>query len=100
MERSERGEASVARRAKQTYSQYVDAARQSHAQVQPAQNATDGLRMLLIRLGQALTQGRLGIPEDVRLFQGNEPASHAVGRLELGSRLILGEQGLLAAGQA
>jgi arylsulfatase A-like enzyme/Tfp pilus assembly protein PilF len=25
---------------------YVDAARQSHAQVQPAQNATDGLRML------------------------------------------------------
>ncbi len=33
-------------RAKQAYCQYVDAARQSHAQVQPAQNATYGLKVL------------------------------------------------------
>ena len=33
-------------RAKLAYCQYVDAARQSHAQVQPAQNATYGLKGL------------------------------------------------------
>ena len=66
MWRSGRGEASVARRAKQAYSPYVDAARQSHAQVQPARNATYGLWVLLDRSGNFLATWKLtenGQPE-------------------------------------
>jgi hypothetical protein len=41
-----RGDASVAGGAMLAFCQYVDAARQSHAQLQPAHNATYGLCLL------------------------------------------------------
>jgi hypothetical protein len=49
-------------------------------------------------IAEAFTQGGLGVPEDVGLLQRSEAPAHPLVHLELRAGLVLGEQGLLAAG--